>query len=46
MLLCFIYYNVLEIQRYLELKLSKGGFDSHIVLSHKCKDYLYRWIDN
>ena len=35
-----LYYKPLEIQRDFELKLSKGDFDSHIILSQKSKDCL------
>ena len=41
-----LYYKPLEIQRDLELKLDKGDFDSHIILSQKSKDCLHWWIDN
>ena len=41
-----LYYKPLEIQRDLELKLNKGDFDSHIILSQKSKDCLHWWIDN
>ena len=41
-----LYYKPLEIQRDFELKLSKGDFDSHIILSQKSKDCLQWWIDN
>ena len=41
-----MYYKPLEIQRDLELKLNKGDFDSHIILSQKSKDCLHWWIDN